>query len=279
MAFIHMVNRRLYAESFQCPDPTYAQQYFLLYPGIMVSAVQSRSDMPVLLNICRNIRIKQVKIHDADLYLPYRSIDSPSGQLHAYQHRLSIFTGNLGDRELAYVKCIEGSFLKAIMIYPLIEIALPVEQAHPCERDAEITGGFTMIAGQHAEPARINGQRLAEAVFCGEICHHVVAQFRICRAEPCIGTIHVRVEFAYHIIICIQKALIIRQLLQPSASYPFNKSGRVSTCLFPESRIRHSEHFCRTAIPGPPEIACDVPEPGKPFRYHCWYGYPAYWSH
>ena len=144
MAFID-INRRPDAESFQCPDSAYPQKYFLLYPRIMVPAVQPRSYMPVLLHIRRHVRVKQVEVHGSDLYLPYRSINRPSGQFHADQQGFSFFIGNMADREFIYFEYTEAGLLYALVIYLLVEIALPVKQPDRRERDPRSLADF-MVA-------------------------------------------------------------------------------------------------------------------------------------
>ena len=195
MAFIDMEDRRSDAERFQCPDSAYPQQYFLLYPRIMVPAVQPRSYMPVLLHIRRHVRVKQVEVHGSDLYLPYRSINRPSGQFNADQHGFTFFIGHLSDREFVYVEDAEAGLLYALVIYLLVEIALPVEQADRRERDPQVAGRFTMVGGQNAKSLNMAASRSDRILRRSK--PPCVRQVGICPAEPGVGAVHICIELPH----------------------------------------------------------------------------------
>ena len=74
-----------------------------------------------------------------------------------------------------------------------MEIALRIHEADADERHAEVAGLFAVIAGEHAQPAGINRQRLMQRELRGKIGDGLVQQFgmrrpiqvlRAARASP-----------------------------------------------------------------------------------------------
>ena len=74
-----------------------------------------------------------------------------------------------------------GRFLPAFGRQALAKISLRIHEADADERDAQIAGFFTMVAGQDAEAAAINGNRRVEAKFGREVGD---ARRRVTRARP-----------------------------------------------------------------------------------------------
>ena len=66
--------------------------------------------------------------------------------------------------------------LPALLVEALAEVALVVEQADADERNAEIGGALDVVAGEHAEAAGIDGERLVEAELGGEVGDRAGAQ-------------------------------------------------------------------------------------------------------
>ncbi len=59
--------------------------------------------------------------------------------------------------------------LPAIAIQALTEISLPVKQAHADQRNTKVGSALDVVAGQNSQSARIDGERLMDAKFGGEI--------------------------------------------------------------------------------------------------------------
>ena len=59
--------------------------------------------------------------------------------------------------------------LPAVHVQVLLEIAQLVEQPDAVEIEVQVAGRLDVVAGQDAQAAGINGQRVAQAVFGGKI--------------------------------------------------------------------------------------------------------------
>ncbi len=66
-------------------------------------------------------------------------------------------------------------FLLAFAVDALAEVALRIEKADADERQAQVAGLFAVVTGEDAEAAGIDGQRLVEAEFSGEVGDGFVA--------------------------------------------------------------------------------------------------------
>src|SRR5262249_25671877 len=59
--------------------------------------------------------------------------------------------------------------LASVLVDALAAEALPVEQAHPNQRQPNVTGSLQVVAGKDAEAARVHREGLGEAEFQREV--------------------------------------------------------------------------------------------------------------
>ena len=62
--------------------------------------------------------------------------------------------------------------LPAVVSQVLAKKSALIAKADPDQGNVQVAGGFEMVSGQHAEPSRIHGQALGNAVFGAEIGDH-----------------------------------------------------------------------------------------------------------
>ena len=72
-------------------------------------------------------------------------------------------TGSLGVDRLVVLG------LAAMLVEPLAEVATAVEQADADERNAELGSGLQVVAGEDAEPAGVDRQRLVDPELHAEV--------------------------------------------------------------------------------------------------------------
>ena len=130
------------------------------------------------------VAVEQVKLHAADLGLPGPQPDRVSGQRDLQPQPLSIRFAQGRDGQLPGIVVGKARLLHAVLVDLLAEIALLVEQPHPNDRNAQIAGRLELIARHVAEPARINGQGLAQHVFHAEVGDTVELRVRVSLLKP-----------------------------------------------------------------------------------------------
>ena len=85
--------------------------------------------------------------------------------------------------------------LVAVGVDGLAEVAAAVEEAHGHEGQGHVGGGLAVVAGEHAEAARVDGQRLLQAVLGAEVGHGAVELVAVVAREPVLAAVgHVGVE-------------------------------------------------------------------------------------
>ncbi len=135
------------------PSPPYNREVSSRSSGAFPSTFESssnRSQRPTFIapHLRANGAAARLDLHRDRLAL------GPDGRLH----------GQLVDvgRQIFFL-------LPAVAVQPLAEISLAVKQADADQRNTQVGRALDVIAGQHAESAGINGNRLVQAEFGGEI--------------------------------------------------------------------------------------------------------------
>ena len=83
----------------------------------------------------------------------------------------------------------------AVGVDRLAEVAVAVEQADADERDGHVGGRLEMVAGEHAQAARVDAERLVQAVLGAEVGDRAVELRAVLAVEPVAGAVlHVAVE-------------------------------------------------------------------------------------
>ena len=83
MAFVHVKDRRLEAQSFQRPNAANANHDLLTHAGMNLAAVQRVCYIPIFLTtVFRNIGIEQIQLHAAHVDSPYSYMNDACGKRH-----------------------------------------------------------------------------------------------------------------------------------------------------------------------------------------------------
>ena len=77
-----------------------------------------------------------------------------------------------------------GVLLVAVGVDRLSEVAVAIEQADADERDGHVRRGLEMVAGEHAEAARVDTERLVEAVLGAEVGNRAGESRAVLALEP-----------------------------------------------------------------------------------------------
>ena len=178
VAFIHVPHCRIVAQRAQRAHAADAQNDLLLQAAFQIAVVQARGEFPIGRRIALDIGIDQEQRHAAHLDVPQARVHHPIGHLHLHGQRLLVLIQHRQNRRLGQIEVFVDGFLPAVFRDVLAEVTLPIEKAHGHQRQAQIAGFFQVIAAQHAEAARVHGQRFVQAEFGGKISDRVAVQLR-----------------------------------------------------------------------------------------------------
>ena len=120
----------------------------------------------------------------AHLYLPNSDPQLKARQSEGQAQPFAVWFAHRSNRKLAGIIEWVQSLLVALGINFLPKIALLVEQTNSDHGDAQVTCGFELIAGNVAEPARINRQRFAQHELHREIRNRRHARTRMRLLKP-----------------------------------------------------------------------------------------------
>ena len=120
-----------------------------------------------------------------------------------------------------------------------------------------------MIAGQDAEPARINRQALAQAVLRREIGRRAL---RRQRAEVLCGNAHVGVKGLHCGLIQPQVGLVMRHDEQTGLGRLFDDRHGIVSAAFPLRRIERGKQLMAFGMPAPPQVMGQLAQPPDGLR-------------
>jgi len=153
MSLVHVKDRRLHAELAQQADPADAEQDFLHDAHRAVAAINARGQIAKMLGVFRAVGVQQIDRHAPDIYAPGLKEDAVHvnftshtrvGRWRPARVRAARFAGSPGC-SIRSASCSNqwpaGNNLRG-------------KQSNTDEAEAEVAGGFRVVAGQDAEAAR-----------------------------------------------------------------------------------------------------------------------------
>ena len=167
--FIQVTDLRLDPERAEQPPSADPEEQFLLEAQLRPAAIELAGNPAMSGKVRRVIAVQQVKLHPADLDLPGAQPDRVSGQRDLQPQPLPVRLAQRRDRQLSGIVIRVEGLLRSVLVDHLAKIALLVEQSHADHRHTQIAGGFELIAGHIAKPARVDGQSFAQHEFHAEI--------------------------------------------------------------------------------------------------------------
>ena len=197
VALVEVPDRRVDAQRPDGPRPADAEDELLVQAHLAAADVQDVADRAVGLVVLGYVRVEQEHRHAPDLDQPHGDRQRPAGQLHRHLERVAARVGDAQDRQPVEVEVGVGVLLVAVGVDRLAEVALAVHEPDPDERQGHVAGGLHVVAGEHAEPARVDAEALVEAVLGAEVGDRALQRVGVPAVEPVIRAVgHVLVEVA-----------------------------------------------------------------------------------
>ena len=147
-------------------------------------------DRPVRVGVLRDVGVEQEDRDPADLGDPDRDgrgRDPAAGRV--TRSGVAVGVGRPEQRQAVEVVVGVGVLLVAVGVDRLAEVALAVEQPDADERQGHVAGRLHVVAGQDAEPARVDPERLVEPVLGAEVGDRAVERGRVLAVEPVVRAV------------------------------------------------------------------------------------------
>ena len=169
MPLVQVADVRFQFQGLEEPPSADAEEYLLGEPELLALSVKLARDPPMGGEVGRVVAVEEVEPRVAHPDLPGAHPDGIAGQGDLKAQQLTVRLAQGPYRELPGVVVREEGALGPVPVYGLPEIALLVEQADGYDGQPQVARRLELIAGDVAEAAGVNGERLAQHVFHAEI--------------------------------------------------------------------------------------------------------------
>ena len=208
-----------------------------------------------------DVGVEQDERDAADLGDPEPRLDLAPGQRHADQHVAPGVAGHRAHRQPREVVLRVGVLLVAVGVDRLLEVAGAIEQPDADQRQAEVAGALQMVAGEDAEAAGVDRQRLVHAVLHREVGDRAAGVAGILAGEPGVAAGgEVALELADHRGVGLEEGVVLEQRIPVP---PFDVDQHLDRVVVerPGPRVDGREQLAGPGIPGPPEVVGEVVQP------------------
>ena len=148
--------------------------------------------------------------------------------------------------------------LLAAAVDALMEIAVPIQQPHGDERQPQIARGLAVVAGEHAQAARVDREALVPAVLGAEVGDQVALLEPVAEAG---AAAEVGVERRQDSPVLVDEARVRRRMLEDALIDGAQEQPRAAFDLAPQHGIELAEQLPERRIPAEPEIPGEIVEP------------------
>ena len=171
VTFVAVVDVFLDAELLQREHTANTQEDFLLQTVLPVAAVESVGDGLVELGVHLVVGIEQIERDATHIDAPYVSVNLIVHVRNIDNQGIAIGIELTLHGERVEVLCFVVGYLLALHVQALSEIAETIQETDSTHVDIAVGGLFQIVAGKHAQTARIDLKNLVQAVLHAEISH------------------------------------------------------------------------------------------------------------
>jgi hypothetical protein len=208
------------------------------------------------------IGIQQVERDPAEANAPDDRQHGSVAERHGDDARLAIRRGGGVDRRIVPVQPLVALFLPAFAGQTLVKVTLRIHEPDTDERYAEVRRLLAVIAGEHAETAGVDRQRLVQCELGREVGDRLAGGLRKPGRPPRVVRCPRGIESGHRLVIETHEFRVGRSSLEPSGRDHRQHPHRIVRCPPPERVIESPEHHARFAVPAPPQIGGQLVEPG-----------------
>ena len=169
VALVEVPDRGREAERPDRADAADAEDELLVEAHLAAADVQDVGDRPVGIGVLGQVRVEQEDRDAPDLGDPDGDGQVATRQLDGHRQRQAGRVLDAPERQAAQVVVGVVVLLVAVGVDRLAEVALAVEQPDAERGQGHVAGGLHVVAGEDAEAARVDPERLVEAVLGAEV--------------------------------------------------------------------------------------------------------------
>jgi hypothetical protein len=199
-----------------------AEQQLLAEPVLAAAAVEPVGHLVQRRLVLLDVGVEHQQRHPADLGQPHLGGQELAlGQRHLHLDRLAVRAAEQRQRQAIGVVGRVALGLPAVVRQRLGEVPVPVEQADPDDRHAEVAGRLQVVARQDAETARVLREHGGDAVLGGEVRDRV--RQRACGARR-VGLVPARLagvlaQVGHRCVQAAQEVLVCGKIGEPARAH------------------------------------------------------------
>ena len=241
--------------------PADAEQQLLAQPVVAAAAVQPVGDLVQVGLVLLHVGVEQQQRDAADLGHPDLRGQLPArGQAHLHVHRRA---GGVPEQLQGQAVRVVGRVplgLPAVGRQRLGEVTVPVQQADPDQRHAQVAGCLQVVAGQDAQAAGVLRQRGGDAVLGREVRDRGRGAV-LARVPARLG--HVPVQVLLGVAEPAPEIPVGRERGDPGRRQRAEHRDRVAARRRPGGGIDRGEQVGGRAVPGPAEVQHQAVQRGQ----------------
>ncbi len=265
VAFVQVKDGRRRLQRAERQHAADAEDDLLLHARLAVAAVQPGRQLAIPGRVVLEIGVEEVQLHaakpdapDGDAYGAIAEGDIDSAHRSVARDRGLDGRVGPGQRLVAFL-------LPAVRGQPLMEVALRVHETDADERHAQVAGFLAVVAGQHAQAAGVDRQRLMQGEFSREVGDGPVLDVREPSRPPRLARTARVVEAAHGGVVSCQERGAGRRVIQGGLRNRAQHPDRVVRGLAPQRVVQQAEDLTGVRVPAPPEIERELAQPVNAF--------------
>ena len=251
MSFVEVENTGIESQGPEHPHAADAEHDLLAQAAVGLRHVQAVGDAPQVLRVGLEVGVEEDQRDTPDLRPPHRD-----AHVALTDRRFDLDPLDLVDGQVRAAVLGVHLELASTLVDVLPAEALLVKEADRHERQAEVARRLQVVARQHAEAARVDGQALREAELEREVGD---AERRLRIHEPRVALV----------VIAVRGLRLLEGSLDlwsfQGAAHSFltqlgEEQDRVFARRLPELGVEAAEESLDAGLPGPEQVVCELLE-------------------
>ena len=260
VAFVQVPHRGIEAEGAHGADAADAQDDLLLDARLAIAAVEARRQLAIPGRVLLEIGVEQVEMGVSQLDVPHRDQHRALAERHGDDARLAVGRDRRLDRGVFPAQAPIALFLPAVGRDALVEVALRIHEADADERQAQVARFLAVIAGQHAEAAGVDRQRLVQRELGREVGDAARRAGAVALRPPAALAAAGAVERLDRLVVAVQEDRVARRLLQPLRRHQPQQADRIVRRAPPQPVVQLPENRAGRGVPDPPDVRRELGE-------------------
>jgi len=254
VALVGVPHARVEPDGSENSDPTHPKEPFLPKPKIGSPGVELAQEGAVFGVIGLEIGVEQIQRHPPHLHGPDPDVNRAAECLDHRQVGLAVIAPQLHQRRYDRVDVVIAVFLPAVGPEPLVEVAFHVRQPDPDERKPEVGGGLAVVAGENAEPATVDRNRVVKSELGAEVGDRAAPHVGVAAPEPGPIVLPIPRHPGHDPVVPSQEGGVVGQFLQARRRHLAQHFDRVMPSLPPQGRVDGPEQVAGLAVPAPRQV-------------------------